>query len=343
MRLIGFLIEKELLQIFRNKGMLPIIFALPIIQLLILGNAATYEVTGSRVSLIDDDQSPASRLLVDRLIGSGYFSVVSRTSNRTWADDDLDRGETDLILRVPINFGRDLAREGNAPIQVIIDAEDGAAAGIIQSYLAEILASFNQEISSEAVVRQFGSHSTGSGVIQIQTSNWFNPELDYDTFMVPGILVLLVTMIGLFLSGMNLVREKEIGTIEQLNVTPIRKHELIIGKLAPFWIIALGELAVGLVFARLVFSTPIVGSLALVFLVGAIYMLVILGMGLLISTVTDTQQQAMFIAWFIMVVFILMGGLFTPRCDPASTMAQGSMMYVRWSRSPPLLAARSRK
>ncbi len=312
MKLIGFLIQKEFLQIFRNRGMLPIIFGMPIIQLLILGNAATFEVTGSRVSVIDDDQSVASRLLVDRMIGSGYFTVVSRTADRQRADDDLARGQSDLILRVPVYFGRDLSRDGAASIQVIIDAEDGAAAGVIQSYLAEILSSFSQEIGSKAGVRRLGSEPVGSGVIQIETSNWFNAELDYDTFMVPGILVLLVTMIGLFLSSMNLVREKEIGTIEQLNVTPIRKHELIIGKLAPFWIIALGELAVGLVFAKLFFSTPIEGSLALVFLVAAIYMLVILGMGLLISTVTDTQQQAMFIAWFIMVVFILMSGLFTP-------------------------------
>lgn len=298
--------------------MLLIIFGMPIIQLLILGNAATFEVTGSRVSLIDDDQSPTSRLLIDRMIGSGYFEVVSRTADRVRADGDISRGSSDVILRVPRFFGRDLAQDGAASVQVIIDAEDGAAAGVIQSYLSEILVSFNKEIGSGMAIQVARPESepetewAGSGVIQIETSNWFNPELDYDTFMVPGILVLLITMIGLFLSSMNLVREKEIGTIEQLNVTPIRKHELIIGKLAPFWIIALGELAVGLAFAKLAFSTPIEGSLTLVFLVAAIYLLVILGIGLLISTVTQTQQQAMFIAWFIMVVFILMSGLFTP-------------------------------
>lgn len=312
MRKVRFFIQKEFLQIFRNRGMLVIIFGMPIIQLLILGNAATFEVTGSRASIIDDDQTPTSRLLVDRMIGSGYFEVVSRTANRAAVDEDLAVGNTDLAIRIPAFFGRDLARDGVASIQVIIDAEDGAAAGIIQSYLGEIIGSFNQEIGSRAVMHQLRATPGIPGRIGIKTANWFNPELDYDTFMVPGILVLLVTMIGLFLSAMNLVREKEIGTIEQLNVTPIRKRELIIGKLAPFWIIGLGELSVGLVVARLVFSTPVEGSLALVFLVAAVYLLVILGLGLFISTVTHTQQQAMFIAWFIMVVFILMSGLFTP-------------------------------
>jgi ABC-2 type transport system permease protein len=312
MKTIGFIIQKEFLQVFRNRAMLPIIFAMPIIQLLILANAATFEVSQSRVSLVDDDQSPASRLLVDRMIGSGYFTVVGRTANRNLVYEDLALGRTDLIMRVPSFFGRNLERDGFSSVQIVIDAEDGAAAGVIQSYLGEIISSFNKEISSGVAGQQFVTQQRPAGIIRIETSNWFNPELNYNTFMVPGILVLLITMIGLFLSSMNLVREMEIGTIEQLNVTPIRKYELIVGKLTPFWIIGLFELALGLVVAKLVFSTPTEGSMALVFLVAAVYLLVVLGIGLLISTVTHTQQQAMFIAWFIMVIFILMSGLFTP-------------------------------
>lgn len=312
MRTIAFIIQKEFLQIFRNRAMLPIIFVLPIVQLLILANAATFEVRGSRVTLIDLDRSPSSRMLVERLEGSGYFSIVHRTENQRAADEDLARGRADLIIRVPAFFGRDLERELRAPVQIIIDAEDGSAAGVVQSYLAEILARFNREIAVQFVPAAAAFEPHGTGRVRITASNWFNPELDYDTFMVPGILVLLVTMIGLFLSGMNLVREKEIGTIEQLNVTPIRKGQLIIGKLTPFWILGLGELAFGLVVAKVVFATPTEGNLFVVFLVAAVYLLVVLGIGLFISTVTNTQQQAMFIAWFIMVIFILMSGLFTP-------------------------------
>ena len=143
-------------------------------------------------------------------------------------------------------------------------------------------------------------------------SFWYNNTLNYKTFMVPGILVLLVTMITLFLSGMNIVREKEIGTLEQMNVTPIKKHQFIIGKLFPFLVLGMLLLTVGLIIAKLLFNVPIVGSLALMYFYTIIYILVILGMGLFISNFTDTQQQAMFIAWFLAVIFILMSGLFTP-------------------------------
>ncbi|HPE84112.1 MAG TPA: ABC transporter permease, partial [Aequorivita sp.] len=143
-------------------------------------------------------------------------------------------------------------------------------------------------------------------------SFWYNTTLDYKTFMVPGILVLLVTMITLFLSGMNIVREKEIGTLEQINVTPIRKSQFIIGKLFPFWVIGMGLLTIGLILAKAIFNIPMEGSIALLYAYTSIYILVILGMGLLISNFTDTQQQAMFIAWFFIVIFILMSGLFTP-------------------------------
>ncbi len=143
-------------------------------------------------------------------------------------------------------------------------------------------------------------------------SFWYNKTLNYKTFMVPGILVLLVTMITLFLSGMNIVREKEIGTLEQMNVTPIKKHQFIIGKLFPFWVLGMLLLTIGLIIARVLFNVPMVGSLGLMYLYTSIYILVILGMGLFISNFTDTQQQAMFIAWFFVVIFILMSGLFTP-------------------------------
>jgi ABC-2 type transport system permease protein len=146
----------------------------------------------------------------------------------------------------------------------------------------------------------------------IRYSYWFNPELDYKTYMVPGILVLLVTVIGMFLSAMNVVREKEMGTIEQINVSPVKKYQFVIGKLLPFWIIALFELGFGLTLARVMFGIPIIGSLWLIFGVASVYLLAVLGLGLLISTLVNTQQQAMFLAWFFAVVFIMMSGLFTP-------------------------------
>lgn len=311
MRTIRFLLQKEFLQIFRNRAMLPIIFVMPIVQLLVLANAATFEVKNTRVGLYDEDRSGTSRRLVSELAASGYFKVEREALAAEPLDEALLRGEVRMILHIPSAFERDLRLGRPAPVQIILNAEDGATAGVVQAYLTQILARFSREIRAEVVQPAEGAASRPP-VIAVTPAFWYNPDLDYETYMVPGILVILVTMIGTFLSAMNVVREKEIGTIEQLNVTPIRKGHFIVGKLLPFWILALVELAFGLVVAWLVFRIPMLGSLPLVFAMAGLYLLGMLGLGLWISTVTSTQQQAMFIAWFIIVIFILMSGLFTP-------------------------------
>lgn len=310
MRTIFFILQKEFLQIFRNRAMLPIIFVMPIVQLLVLSFAATFEVKNTPFSLIDEDQSAASRLLVEKLEASGYFTVASRSFSAAAADEALLRGEAKMILHVPNNFERDLRQAHTAPVQVLLNAEDGFAAGVIQAYALNVIAAFNRDVQVDFAAE--ATASPPSPRIEVAPAHWFNPDLNYQTYMVPGILVVLVTMIGTFLSAMNVVREKEIGTIEQLNVTPMGKRHFIIGKLVPFWILALFELALGLVVARLVFDIPMLGNLLLIFVLAGVYLLVMLGIGLWISTLTETQQQAMFLAWFFIVIFILMSGLFTP-------------------------------
>jgi ABC-2 type transport system permease protein len=259
---------------------------------------------------VDLDQSTTSRRLVEKLQASSYFLVVETAFSAAQADDALLRRKARLVLHIPHGFERDLQRSGTVQIQMVFDAQDGATAGVTQAYANSILAAFNRDIQVDFLSRAAGATQTPA--IEIVPAHWYNPDLDYQTFMVPGILVLLVTMIGTFLSAMNVVREKEIGTIEQLNVTPIRKYQFVVGKLLPFLVIALFELAFGLVIAWIVFRIPMIGNLALVFALATVYLLAMLGLGLLISTVTETQQQAMFIAWFVMVIFILMSGLFTP-------------------------------
>lgn len=310
MRTILYLLQKEFLQIARNRAMLAIIFVMPVVQLLVLANAATFEVRSTPVSLVDLDQSTTSRRLVEKLQASSYFLVVETAFSAAQADDALLRRKARLVLHIPHGFERDLQRSGTVQIQMVFDAQDGATADVTQAYANSILAAFNRDIQVDFLSLAAGATQTPA--IEIVPAHWYNPDLDYQTFMVPGILVLLVTMIGTFLSAMNVVREKEIGTIEQLNVTPIRKYQFVVGKLLPFLVIALFELAFGLVIAWLVFRIPMIGNLALVFALATVYLLAMLGLGLLISTVTETQQQAMFIAWFVMVIFILMSGLFTP-------------------------------
>lgn len=310
MNTIIYIIQKEFKQIFRNKAMLPIIFVLPLIQLIILANAATFEVKNIKFSYIDNDKTSFSRELVDKFEASTYFDVVSSFQSAKLAKSAMLDGKVDVILEIPSYFERNLSKDKRADLSVTINAIDGAAAGVENVYINQIIQQFSQK--AKVALLQAGAVTNKPQNIVTIPSFWYNETLNYKTFMVPGILVLLVTMITLFLSGMNIVREKEIGTLEQINVTPIKKYQFIIGKLFPFLILGLVLLTVGLIIAKLLFHIPIVGSIALMYGYTIIYILVILGMGLFISNFTDTQQQAMFIAWFFMVIFILMSGLFTP-------------------------------
>lgn len=307
---VGHLLRKEFLQIFRNRGMLPIIFIMPFIQLVILSNAATFDVPEVRFHLQDFDRSALSDRLVKRFTSTGYFKMTGESFRQKSGLDALVAGKSEMVLVIPEDFEQEMMTGGHARIQLLIDAEDGFTAGVIRGYANEIVSSFNRDLP--ALLPQMAGLASLSPVIDIRARGWYNPELVYTDYMVPGVLVVLVTLIGLFLSGMNVVREKEIGTIDQINVTPIRRWQFITGKLVPFWIIGLGELTVSLVIARIGFHVPMLGSYGVIYFVAAIYMLVVLGMGLLISTVTESQQQAMFVAWFFMVIFTLLSGLFTP-------------------------------
>jgi ABC-2 type transport system permease protein len=310
MKTVLYIIQKEFKQIFRNKGMLPIIFVLPLLQLVILSNAATFEVKNIKFGYIDNDHTSTSRALIERFNASTYFDVLTDYPSEGFANSAMLKGEVDVVLEFPRYFERDLQKEKHINLGVTINAIDGAAAGVENVYVTQIVQRFNQQIRVDLM--QISDKQVIPSNIHTIPLFWYNETLNYKTFMVPGILVLLVTMITLFLSGMNIVREKEIGTLEQINVTPIKKSQFIIGKLFPFWVIGMGLLTVGLVLAKIIFQVPMLGSLPLMYLYTSIYILVILGIGLFISNFTDTQQQAMFIAWFFTVIFILMSGLFTP-------------------------------
>jgi ABC-2 type transport system permease protein len=310
MKTILYIIQKEFKQIFRNKGMLPIIFVLPLLQLVILSNAATFEVKNIKFGYIDNDHTSTSRALVEKFNASTYFDVLTDFPSEAFASSEMLKGKVDVVLEIPHYFERDLQKEKFNKLGVTINAIDGAAAGVENVYVTQMIQRFNQNLKVDLL--QVSDQQILPINIETIPLFWYNETLNYKTFMVPGILVLLVTMITLFLSGMNIVREKEIGTLEQINVTPIKKSQFIIGKLFPFWVIGMGLLTIGLLLARLIFDVPMIGSLTLMYFYTSIYILVILGIGLFISNFTDTQQQAMFIAWFFIVIFILMSGLFTP-------------------------------
>jgi ABC-2 type transport system permease protein len=307
MRTILFILKKEFFQIFRNRTMVGIIIVAPLIQLFILAHAATMEIKNVDVCVVDLNRSQTSRDLLGKFEGSPFFKIMGYTFSYREAEEALKKNRADLVVHIPAGFEKELETEKRSEIQLVINAINNSEASLINAYAMSIIMDYNRGI----VVNKLGL-SGNPEPIKTSYSFWYNPELDYKTYMVPGILVILVTLIGMFLSAMNLVREKEIGTMEQINVTPIRKYQLIIGKLLPFWFLALFELAFGLAFARLVFNIPILGSLWLVFLCAAVFLLVMQGIGLFISTFSNTQQQAMFLSWFFVVIFILMSGLFTP-------------------------------
>jgi ABC-2 type transport system permease protein len=311
MKTILFIIQKEFKQIFRNKGMLPIIFILPLVQLIVLSNAASFEVRNIKFSYVDKDHSAASRELISKFETSHYFKIINEFPSKKEANLEMQKGTVDVILEIPIHFEKNLLKDKKSNLLVSINAIDGAAAGVTNVYIMQIIAGFNQKIQTELFQYNDAMFVQPQNIETIP-SFWYNKTLNYKTFMVPGILVLLVTMLSLFLSSMNIVREKEMGTLEQINVTPIKKHQFIIGKLFPFWVIGLMVLTVGLTIAKLIFNVPILGNIFLIYGFTSVYLILILGIGLFISNHTETQQQAMFIAWFFTVIFILMSGLFTP-------------------------------
>lgn len=310
MRTIFYIIQKEFIQIFRNKTMLPIIFVVPLVQLIVLVNAATQEMRQINICIVDKDLSSTSRQMSYKFYSSPFYKNQGATFSYTQAEDLLKKDKVDVILHIPQGFERNMLREGKAKVQIVVNAINGVAAGLVNVYTTQILAGYNKGIIAEwsSLVPQ---GAVMPKTIEATYSFWYNPELNYKNFMVPAVLVLLVTIIGMFLSSMNLVREKEMGTIEQINVTPIKKYQFIAGKLIPFLVLALLELSFGLTLGKLLFNIPMLGNLGVLFLVASVYLLVILGLGLFLSTMVDTQQQAMFVAFFFMIVFMMMSGVFT--------------------------------
>lgn len=308
MRTLKFLLQKEFRQIFRNPSILRMIFAVPVVQLLILPWAADYEIKNIRISIIDHDHSTYSSQLISKITSTNYFQLDQYSNSYSASLNDIEKGRADLVLEIPAQFERQLVAENEAPVFMAVNAINGVKASLGSAYLQSIIRDYNSEVRMKWIQLPRFSPELN---IEVVTANWYNPLMNYKFFMVPGILVILLTMVGASLSSLNIVKEKEIGTIEQINVTPVRKHHFILGKLIPFWVIGLVILSIGLTLARVAYGIAPVGSLLVIYGFAAVYLLAVLGLGLLISTYTNNQQQAMLISFFLMMVFILLGGLYT--------------------------------
>jgi drug efflux transport system permease protein len=302
---------KEFIQVFRDPRMKAMIFVVPLMQLLIFSYAASTDVRHVSTGVYDLDNTVSSRALVSRFVKSGYFDVAAYISTDARERELLDEGKVQVVLHVNQGFEDDLRAGRSAPFQLIVDGTDSNTAGIILGYSNTIVHQFSQAILAQRILRLRGNVRQ-PGQVLLQTRTWFNENLESRTYFVPGVIALMITLLTLLLTSMAVVREKEIGTMEQILVTPIRPAEFILGKTVPFALISFVDLILVTLVGVLWFDIPVRGSFLLLVFSTSIYLLSTLGIGLLISTVSETQQQAMMTTFFFFMPAVLLSGFMFP-------------------------------
>lgn len=317
MRALLRMIVKEFLQLRRDRRMIPIIFGAPIIQLLAFGYAANNDVNDIPTLLVDEDRTPASRELTERFAGSGYFDIVGAEDSPSGVDDWLVAGRAQIALVIGTGYGKAVAAGRTPHVQLIADGSDSSSAVVGLGYAVGIIAAKNGELVRGYLERLLASRSSGErgmpGQIEAVPRVWYNPDLKSRWFYVPAVLAMVLMAMTMILSSMAVVREKEIGTIEQIIVTPIRSWQLIVGKLFPFAVIGLVDTLLVTSIAVWHFGVPLRGSLLLLLSLTVLFVLTTLGLGLLFSTMVRTQQQAMLTSVFFgMVPMIYLSGLIFP-------------------------------
>jgi drug efflux transport system permease protein len=311
MKAILAIVWKEFLQLRRDPRLFPVIFISPVLQILLLGYAANLDVRQIPSVICDMDRSAASRAFLDEFVNSGYFSVRARTERMAEIDAFLDDGQAAMAFVVPRGFGDRLAGAKPASVMIIADGSESQTATIGVNYATMIANRFAQRIIFDRLERVRGPGAKPV-LVNAEVRVWYNPELRSRNFMIPAILGLILMIMTIALASMGIVREKEAGTMEQLIVTPIRPYQLIAGKLLPFILIGLVEATFVIVVARFWFGIPIRGSVPLLYAMCLVFMLNTLGMGLFVSTISRSQQQAMFTTVFFVLPMILLGGFVFP-------------------------------
>jgi len=311
MKTILHIIKKEFIQLRQDKKMFGLSFAAPVFQLLVLGYAATFDVSKIPTVVCDFDNSASSRALIRSFTSTEYFKVVGYYDKTSEIDSQLDDGHASIAVVIPRGFEKKITSGRSAPLQVIADGTETSSASIGLNYAYIIITRYSQNIIIESLTK------CGSFILPARMSAefrvWYNPELKSRNFMVPGVLGLLLMVMTMVLTSLAIVKEKELGTLEQIVVTPIKPYQLIIGKLAPFFAIGVVDVILVVFFASLVFSLPVKGGVLLLLLLSLIFLMTTLGLGLFISTISRTQQQAMMTAiFFFMMPMIFFSGFVFP-------------------------------
>ncbi|GJL68925.1 MAG: transport permease protein [Nitrospirales bacterium] len=302
---------KEFIQIFRDPRMKGVIFFMPLVQSFVFGYAVTTDVTHIPTAIFDLDNSRVSRELVSRFVNSRYFEIAEHVSREERAKALVDRGEVKAVLRINKGFGEALRKGQVALLQVIVDGTDSNTAGIILDYVGHITAPFSEQVLMTRILKITGQ-KLKPGRVELETRAWFNENLESRNYYVPGVMALVVMLVTLMLASMAVVREKEMGTLEQIMVTPITQLEFILGKTLPFALIGFADVILITGVAVYWFEVPLRGSLTLLLAATALYLLSTLGVGLFISTVSRTQQQAMMSAFFFYFPAVLLSGFMFP-------------------------------
>lgn len=297
-----YLIEKEFKQFGRNPFMIRLALLFPIMVMLIFPWVATLDITGVNIDIVDNDRSETSKKLIEKIEASNYFKLHAMEQEYRFAFENMKYGKSDIILEIPEGFEKDLINGVPCQAGVFANAVDGTKGALGSSYLASIVNGFAAEQSG--TVREMP--------VKIKVQNRYNPTLNYRFYMIPAIMIILIILICGFLPALNIVSEKEIGTIEQINVTPVGKYQFILAKMIPFWIMGITAFSLCFALAYWIYGLIPAGSLLTVYGASLIFVLAMSGMGLIISNYSATMQQSMFLMFFFVMIFLLMSGLFTP-------------------------------
>lgn len=302
MKVLKYLIEKEFKQFWRNPFMIRLALVFPVMVMLIFPWVATLDITGMNIDIVDNDRSAKSKELIEKIEASTYFNLNAMAQDYPSAFENMKYGRSDIILEIPAGFEKDLTNGVPCQAGVFANAVDGTKGALGSSYLASIINGFAAEQSGTVQEQP----------VKIKVQNRYNPTLNYRFYMIPAIMIILIILICGFLPALNIVSEKETGTIEQINVTPVGKYQFILAKMIPYWIMGLTAFSLCFILARWIYGLIPAGSLLTIYGGSLIFVLVMSGMGLIISNYSATMQQAMFLMFFFIMIFLLMSGLFTP-------------------------------
>ena len=346
--MLRFLIEKEFKQLIRNQFVLFFIIWMPVLMMFFLPWAANQEIKDIKLSVVDNDHSTFSQRLIYKLTASGYFKLTDLSSTYSEAMNSVQVGDADVIIEIPAEFETDLLKQGSTTVMISANSVNGAQGALSLAYLSMLVADFADELRAEAGFQPAAQFNIP--VIKIVSQNRYNPYLDYKVFMAPAMLMMILTLLSGFLPALNIVNEKEIGTIEQINVSPVKRVHFILSKLIPYWIVGIFVMTISFIIIALVYKLVPQGSIFTLYLYGWIYILVVSGMGLVIANYSATMQQAIFEMFFFLIVMILISGLLTPvssmpewaqvlaYCNPLTYFVQTMrMVYLKGSTVAELL------